>query len=91
MSTAKRIRPGVGTEADQSVQAVNSSIVSSDARLVALLDGVYVVVVEDERGHARRRTYLSLSAAQHAVERAQDRGHEAQVVLCQLQPVGVVA
>ncbi|WP_043537119.1 hypothetical protein [Actinomyces polynesiensis] len=91
MKRANEIRPGRRTEADQDHgQAITNSLASAD-RLCALLSGVFVAVVEDERGHLRRRTYLSLSAAQHAVERAQDRGHDAQVVLCQLAPVGVIA
>ncbi len=90
MTTANEIRPGRRTEADQSVLANDLSLAAGD-RLCAILDGVLVTVVQDERGHARRKIYLSLAAAQHAVERARDRGHEAQVVLCQLQPLGVVS
>ena len=90
MKATNEIRPGRRTEADQSVLANAFSLAAGD-RLAQFVQGVFVTVVQDERGHARRRTYLSLSAAQHAVERARDRGHEASVVLCQLQPVGVVS
>ena len=34
----------------------------------------------------RRRVHLSLGAAQKAVQRAQDRGLEARMVLCRLEP-----
>lgn len=36
----------------------------------------------------RRRVYFSLSAAQKAVSRAQNRGLDAQVILVELHPVG---
>ncbi|MCI1788620.1 MAG: hypothetical protein LKI58_11275 [Actinomyces sp.] len=55
-----------------------------------MLSGVYVVVVEVDGDHARRRVYLSLTAAQRAQERAQERGQTAEVVLCSLDPVGVI-
>lgn len=90
MTTTNEIRPGWETEADRDVRATNGFSLAAGDRLCAILDGVLVTVVQDERGHARRKIYLSLAAAQHAVERARDRGHEAQVVLCQLAPVGVV-
>ncbi|GAA1103501.1 hypothetical protein HNR24_000007 [Nesterenkonia jeotgali] len=36
----------------------------------------------------RRRVHLSLVAAQNAVTRAQQRGLEARMILCRLEPVG---
>lgn len=35
----------------------------------------------------RRRVHLSLTAAQKAVQRAKDRGLQAHMVLCRLEPV----
>ena len=55
-----------------------------------MLSGVYVVVVEVDGDHARRRVYLNLPAAQRAQERAQERGQTAEVVLAALEPVGVI-
>ncbi len=92
MTTAKRIRPGRRTEADQRVQGGDPNSVQSTAgdRLAAMLSGVYVVVVEVDGDHARRRVYLNLPAAQRAQERAQERGQTAEVVLAALEPVGVI-
>ena len=87
----RRIRPGVGTEADQSVQAVNDSIVSPDARLVSLLDGAFVVVVDLGDDRHTRRVYLNLPSAQRAADRARERGREATIALCELHPVGMVS
>lgn len=91
MTTTNEIRPGWETEADQDVRATNGFSLAAGDRLAQFVQGVFVTVVQDDRGHARRKIYLSLAAAQHAVERARDRGHEASVVLCQLQPVGVIS
>lgn len=91
MTTTNEIRPGWETEADQVVRATNGSSLAAGDRLAQFVQGVFVTVVEDERGHARRRVYLSLSAAQHAVERAQDRGHTAVVALARLDVVGVIS
>ena len=91
MKATNEIRPGWETEADQNVRAANSPSLAAGDRLAQYVQGAFVVVVQVGEDRLRRRIFLSLAAAQHAVERAQDRGHEAQVVLCQLQPVGVVA
>lgn len=91
MTRANEIRPGRRTEADQDHgQAITNSLASAD-RLCALLSGVYVVMVQVGEDRLHRRVYLNLPSAQRAAERAQDRGHDAQVVLCQLAPVGVIA
>ena len=47
----------------------------------------YVAVVEIAEGKYRRRPYLTLAAAQRAVERAEARGVTATVTLCELVPV----
>lgn len=46
-----------------------------------------VAVVQTSAGTYRRRVFLSLDAAQKALERAEARGLDAQVVLCELRPV----
>jgi hypothetical protein len=48
----------------------------------------YVAVVEIAEGKYRRRPYLSLAAAQAAVERAEKRGVAARLALCELRPLG---
>lgn len=52
-----------------------------------IVDGAYVVVVKVDDDHYRRRTYLSLSAAERNADRARARGQGAEVVLCRLSPV----
>lgn len=91
MTTTKRIRPGWETEADRDVHGrANGSSLSADARLVALLDGVFVLVVRLDNDRTRRRVYVSLASAQKAAQRAEDLGHVAHVVLCELHPLGVI-
>lgn len=55
------------------------------------LTDVFVVVSEmrtdSEDRHFQRRVHLSLTAAQRAARRAQERGCEATVRLCRLIPV----
>ncbi|MCI1787432.1 MAG: hypothetical protein LKI58_05105, partial [Actinomyces sp.] len=72
MTTAKRIRPGTATEADEDHgQAISTQDTPGD-RLAAMLSGVYVVVVTIDGDHVRRRVYLNLPAAQRAQERARE-------------------
>ena len=91
MKATKQIRPGWETEADQNVRAANDSIVSPDARLVSLLDGAFVVVVDLGDDRHTRRVYLNLPSAQRAADRARERGREATIALCELRPLGVVS
>ena len=51
----------------------------------------YVAVVEIADGKYRRRPYLTLAAAQAAVDRAEARGVQARVTLCELRPIGGVS
>jgi hypothetical protein len=83
-------RPARECEATEVHGQANTSSVATADRLAQYVQGVYVVVVQVGEDRLRRRVYLNLPSAQRAVERAQDRGHEASVVLCQLQPVGVI-
>src|SRR4051812_41277656 len=47
----------------------------------------YVVIVTTTDARRRRRPYLSLHAAERAVERAEASGHVAALHLCRLEPV----
>ena len=57
-------------------------------RYAEYAQGVYVVVVETSDDRMRRRVYLNLPGAQKAVQRAQERGHEARLFLARLDVVG---
>ena len=57
-------------------------------RYAEYAQGVYVVVVETSDERMRRRVYLNLPGAQKAVQRAQERGHEARLFLARLDIVG---
>ncbi len=62
-------------------------------RTAVLLDAIagYAVLVNSGDGRYRRRVFLTLAAAERAVERAQDRDQTAHLVLCRLIPTGVIA
>ncbi|GAB3183629.1 hypothetical protein GCM10027060_18900 [Nesterenkonia halophila] len=55
------------------------------------LSDVFAVVSQvssaDGAPHYRRKVHLSLSAAQNAVKRARERGLQAMIVLCRMEPV----
>lgn len=87
MNPEKRECPGVGTEAFED-SAGHRSIESVAPE--AVIDGVFVAVVETGSGHYRRRVYLTLSAAQSAVSRARSAGIAARVILAELRSLGVV-
>ena len=53
--------------------------------------GAFVVVVEAPGATCRRRVFLTLSAADRAMQRAHARGCMAHLVLCRLLPVDNVA
>ena len=48
----------------------------------------FVVVVATRDGKHQRRVFLSLAAAQKAIERAEARGVDAEIMLCELRTVG---
>lgn len=52
--------------------------------LDTVINGALVTVVRTTEGRYRRRVYLSLKAAENAAKRAQDAGHHAEVILCEL-------
>jgi hypothetical protein len=47
----------------------------------------FVALVETPNGTYRRRAYLSLESAHRAMERADKRGLDSRIVLCELRPV----
>ena len=55
-----------------------------------ILAGVLVVVVRTDVGRYRRRVFLSLRAAERSARNARARGQVAEIVLCTLQPAGVL-
>lgn len=61
-----------------------------DPRQILAAASGHCVLVESAHGKYRRRLYLSLSAAEKAVQRARDNGKYAALVLAVVSPVEVV-
>jgi hypothetical protein len=57
----------------------------------SLLDAcsVYMIMLLGRNGNHLRKPYLSLHSARQALQRAQDRGQQAHLVLCRVEPVAV--
>jgi len=89
--------PGGATRGEANVHvwdADNTSVPpNADIHTVAALKGYAVLVRVPAASDARirRRLYLSLHSAQRAVERAEERGLEAHLLLVRMTPEGVVA
>lgn len=82
-----RKRPAV--ETGRSIKTLNTQSIAEPTDKAALyVSGAFVALVETPAGKYRRRVFLTLAAAEKAVQRAHDAGHSATVVLCQLTPVG---
>jgi hypothetical protein len=47
----------------------------------------YMVLLVSHNGRYLRKPYLSLRSAQQALQRANDRGQQAWLVLCRLEPI----
>ena len=65
---------------------------SSLSDLEAAVNGVFVLVVDvstESEPRLRRRVFLQAQSAQRAADRAVERGHHAEVVLCRLVPVEI--
>jgi hypothetical protein len=60
-----------------------------DEASISAACAAYVVLLITPRGKILRKPYLSLHSAQQALQRAHDRGQQAHLVLCWLEPVGV--
>lgn len=93
----KRNRPADEPGGSKVIAATTSSMTPEQSRILHnwIADAnhvpadrlAYVAVVEVAEGKYRRRPYLTLAAAQNAVERAEARGVAASVTLCELVPV----
>lgn len=68
----------------------NSTLDGTQGRALNAVCG-YALAVETGNGRYRRRLFLTLAAAENAVERARDRGQYAEIILVRLVPVEVVA
>lgn len=98
--------PGCGTEGEAKYEAAGRPLhtipgTASDSepdalpaftpeKAAAVAGGAFVVVTHTFADRHVRRVHLTLAAAQRAVERAEDRGHQAQILLARIVPVGVV-
>ena len=60
-------------------------------RAAEVAGGAAAVVVHLYGERHRRRVFLTLAAAERAVRRAEDAGHQAHIVLSRIVPIGVVA
>lgn len=84
-------RPASTGRADHSLNPSLPILPTSDAKaLAAACRGAFVVVVETEGDRYRRRVFLTLNAAQRALERAQERGHHGALLVARLAPVAEV-
>lgn len=96
MTRQERSRPaanGTATQESDAGQAPPILPLGGDTHTVAALRGyaVLVHVPGAAEVRSRRRLYLSLHSATRAVERAEARGLDAQLVLVRLVPEGVAA
>ena len=94
MIQAKRNRPaGNGTDPSivHSGACSNTSSIPEPAHRV--LDGALVITVVTTLApdQQRRRIFYTLKSAERAVARATAKGQHADIVLCRLEPVQVVA
>jgi hypothetical protein len=74
-------RPAANTH-QAAAKPLDASILSPAPNIPA-----YVVLLTTRYGMPRRRVYLDLGAARGAVARANDKGQQASLVLCELTPV----
>lgn len=92
MSPGQRRSPAVPSQApsEKSIATDTSSpILPADDSARSLQNAVeaFVIVVLTPEGKYRRRVYLSLHSASHAVERAWAKGQPARMILCRVTPV----
>ena len=74
-----------GDTADHAGSEVNESLpLTAD---IASACQAYVVLLATPAGKYRRRVFLSLHSATAGIQRAQDKGQPARMVLCRLVPV----
>jgi hypothetical protein len=80
-----RSRPGEGGSETMTIAAVNTIL--PPAADIESACQAYAVLLLTPAGKYRRRVFLSLHSATAAVQRAQDKGQPARMVLCKLVPV----
>lgn len=88
MTDTRKAGPHHETGPHENASDTENTRVDSD--MLAAAAG-YAVLVETGEGRYRRRLFLTLASAERAVERAEDRGQSAHLVLCQIVPTGVIA
>jgi hypothetical protein len=85
--------PYSALEAAMPTRAVSGNALRPDVEtqdwqsICARMGGAFVVLVTITGERCRRRPYMTVAAAQRAVERAVDRGETAVVVLAELRPL----
>lgn len=89
MSESQKAGPHHETGPHENTEAATQSTPRSDAALAAVAG--YALAVETGNGRYRRRLFLTLAAAENAVDRARQRGQYAEIILVRVVPVGVVA
>ena len=88
------IRPGHEERRLHGTETASAKSLNGDPPILPgaddLVRGVFVLVVEvptESEPRHRRRVFLQAQPAQRAADRAVERGHRADVVLCRLEPV----
>jgi len=84
-----RPREGAALEINAG-QAVDTSTLLYPDEVARHVDGCFVAVVETPSGTYRRRVFLTLNAAERAVDNARARGCGARIVLAELKPLYLV-
>jgi hypothetical protein len=87
MPPPNRTGPAVGTGPAPNTLADGALGVDSILEQPSDTAAAYVVIVVSPYGQPRRRVYLSRHHATAALRRAQDKGQEARMMLCRLEPV----
>jgi len=82
--------PGAGQKLDPAKSSSSLETLAPLDEIARHVDGSFVLVVMVTAGRYRRRCFLTIKAAENAARRATDRGENAKVYLCQLQPLWVV-
>lgn len=86
MSDPKRSRPAANRAANKSSTNDTFSLADLD-ELAEHVDGAFVLVVKLTGGRSRRRVYLTAKAAERAVARATEAGHDSRIYLAELKPL----
>jgi hypothetical protein len=72
---------------NQHPAGISASPTLPPAADITALCQAYVVLLVGRSGNYVRKPYVSLHSAQQALQRAQDRGQHAHLVLCRLTPI----